>query len=212
MELLSSEEPTLWQSSPCCFMCTLFILTALYLTLKPWVHPDYWASVICTHFPSCLPASTNIFREWLPLIPREKLNFIEENFWYFLALAIKTRKRTHIMDFILKGCCLLYALQFFVQPHSLTESSLNSLQLLYIWNWATHTERPIPGVVLFDKDQLWVSFPFSPLALLTFPFSFYSFSQLLFRHSVLEWCHSSQVNGLKSNENSKSLLWGLKPI
>lgn len=138
--------------------------------------------------------------------------YIEENFWYFLVLAIKTRKRTHIMDFILQGCCLLYAFQFFVQSQPLIESSLNSLQLLYIWNWATHTEQTILGVVLFDKDQLWVSFPFSPLALLTFPFSFYSFSQLLFKHSVLEWCHSSEVSGLKSNENSKSFLWGLKPI
>ena len=211
MELLSSEEPTLWQSSPCCFTYTLFILAALYLTLKLWVHPDYCLSVICTHFPSCLPESTSIFREWLLWLSREKLNYIEEN-WYFLALAIKTRKRTHIMDFILTGCCLLYAFQFFVQSHSLIESSLNSLQLLCIWNWATHTEETIPGVVLFDKDQLWVSFPFSPLALLTFPFSFYSFSQLIFRHSVLEWYRSSQVSGLKSNENSKNFLWDLKSI
>lgn len=121
------------------------------------------------------------------LVIKGKLNCIEKRFWYFLTLAIKIVKRTHIMDFFLKGCCLLYAFQFFVQS--------NSLLAAFLW---TLSSCSTSGTVLLILDKLFLvwsylmkinsesCFPSIPLTLLVISFSFSSLCLVLILYSLVD--------------------------
>lgn len=111
----------------------------------------------------------------------------------------------------LKGCCLLYAFQFFVWSNSVLAAFLRTLsscstsgtellilnKLFLVWSYLTKTDLGSYFGQPPNPAYLFFSLLFS-----------LSFCKLLFGH-VLESCHSNQVSGLK-NSNDKNLLGGPK--
>lgn len=181
-------------------------LTALYLTRKLWVHPNYWMPLMCTNFPSCLFASTHILGRMTALRIKGKLNYIEKNFWYFLTLAIKIRKRTPTKDLILKGC-LLYAFQFFVPSKSLLAG--------FLWTVSSCSTSGTELLILNKLSLVWSylrkinSGSYSPPFSLPSPFLFLLFLAHPVNSSldIMFWRVVIQVSGLRNNGNDKKLLW-----